>query len=335
MDLSTEYLGMKLSNPFVPSPSILSRDIDKIKQMEDAGAGAVVLYSLFEEQIRHESYEIYHHLTSDTNSFAEGQTFFPEPPALTLEPEEYLNQIRRAKEAVNIPIIGSINGCTLGGWTEYAKKIEQAGADALELNVYFIPTNPDKTGVEIAREYIDILKSVIKEVEIPVAVKLSPFFTNLAYAVNKMEEEGARGFVLFNRFFQPEIDIEKLEIYNHAFLSSSHEYLLPMRWIAILYGQVKADLAATSGIYEAKEAIKMLMAGAKVTMVCSALLKHGIDHLKKLTQDLKDWMEKFEYDSVKQMQGSMSQKNCPDPRAFERAHYVHTITTFPDDINFT
>jgi dihydroorotate dehydrogenase (fumarate) len=327
MDLSTNYLGLKLRTPLVPSASPLSESIDSIKRLEDAGAAAVMLYSLFEEQIRYERYEIQWHLTHGTDSYPEALTYFPEPDQFQIGPEEYLNHIARAKEAVRIPVVGSLNGSTLTGWTDFAKQIQQAGADALELNIYFIPTDLDLPGAEVERNYLDILKAVKAEVTIPVAVKLSPFFSNFAHMAKRLEEAGANGLVLFNRFYQPDIDLELLEVTPNLLFSTPMAMRLPLRWIAILYERVGLSLAATSGIHCGTDALKCLMAGADATMVCSTLLRHGIPHLREIEREISEWLEQHEYDSVDQLKGSMSQKNCANPTAFERAQYMQAISS--------
>jgi dihydroorotate dehydrogenase (fumarate) len=328
MDLSTVYLGMKLRTPLVPSASPLSEEIDNIKRMEDAGASAVVLHSLFEEQLRLERYELHHHLTHHTDSFAEALTFFPEPDEFHDGPETYLDHIREAKEAVDIPIIASLNCTSVGGWIDYSKSIEQAGADALELNIYYIPTDMELISERIEQTYIDILKTVKSEVKIPVALKLTPFFSNIAYMAKRLDKAGADALVLFNRFYQPDIDLETLEIRPNIILSTPQALRLPLTWIAILHGHIKADLAATSGIHTAQDVIKMLMVGANITMLCSILLRNGIKHIRVIEQGVRKWMEEHEYESVKQMQGSMSQKNCEDPSAFERAQYMRGLLTY-------
>jgi len=331
MDLSTTYLGMKLRTPLVPSASPLSEDIANIKRMEDAGASAVVLYSLFEEQITHEVLELGHYLEFGTDSFSEALSFFPEPEKIFDKAEEYLEHLRKAKEAVDIPIIASLNASSPGGWTEYARNIEQAGADALELNVYFIPTNMQLSGAEVENSIIEIVRLVKQEVKIPVAVKMSPFFSNFANMAYQMDEAGANGLVLFNRFYQPDIDLESLEVVPRVLLSTPMALRLPMRWIAILYGTVLADLAATRGIHKATDVIKMIMVGACVTQLCSVLLKNGIEHIQLIEQGMVDWMEEHEYESVLQMQGSMCQKNCSSPGAFERSQYMKALKTFSSD----
>lgn len=329
MDLTTTYMGLTLRSPLVPSAAApLTEKIDNVKRLEDAGAAAIVLHSLFEEQIRQERYELHHHLTYGTESFAEALTYFPEPEIFHVGTEEYLNHIRKAKELVDIPIIASLNGSTVGGWIDYAKQIEQAGANALELNVYYVPTDMNITGAQVEQTYIDILRAVKGAVNIPVAIKLSPFFSNMANMAKRLTEAGADGLVLFNRFYQPDINLETLDVEPNVLLSTPQAMRLPMRWIAILYGRVNASLAATSGIHKAPDALKMLMAGASVTMLCSVLLRHGFEQIQIIEQEMRDWMEKHEYESVKQLQGSMSQIKCPDPSAFERAQYMRSIQTY-------
>jgi dihydroorotate dehydrogenase (fumarate) len=313
----------------VPAASPLSEEIDTIKQMEDNGAAAVVLYSLFEEQLRQDSAELAHNLEQGTESFAEALTYFPEPEEFRLGPEEYLKHIARAKAAVKMPVIASLNGSSVGGWTDYAKAIEQAGADALELNIYYIPTDMNLTSAQIEQTYLDILKAVKSEVKIPVAVKLSPFFTSFANMARRMDQAGADGLVLFNRFYQPDIDLESLEVRPNILLSTPMAMRVPLRWVALLYGKLGASLAATSGIHRASDVLKMLMAGADVTMLCSALIRHGVRQIGVIERDLVAWMEEHEYTSVTQLKGSLSQKNCADPSAFERAQYMKAISQFP------
>ncbi len=329
MNLSTTYLGLQLRSPLVVGAAApLTEDIDNIKRMEDAGAAAVVLHSLFEEQLSLEQFELHHHLEYGTDSFAEALTYFPEPEDFHVGPEEYLNHIRQAKEMVNIPIIASLNGSTLGGWTDYARQVEQAGADALELNIYYVPTDFDLTAMQVESNYLNILRLVKSAVTIPVAIKLSPFFSNMANMSKQLTEAGADGLVLFNRFYQPDINIEALEVQPNVLLSTPQAMRLPMRWIAILYGRLKVDLAATSGIHKPEDVLKMLMAGANVTMLVSVLLRHGIEHIQVIEAGIRQWMEEYEYQSVKQMQGSMSQINCPDESAFERAQYMKAIQSY-------
>jgi len=328
MDLSTKYLGLKLRTPLVPAASPLSEEVDNIKRMEDAGASAVVLYSLFEEQLRQERLELAHHMEQGTESFAEALTYFPEAEEYHLGPEEYLKHIANAKQAVKIPIIASLNGSSVGGWTQYAKLVQQAGADALELNIYYIPTDLDLSGADVEKTYLDILKAVKSKVKIPVAVKLSPFFSNFANMAKRLDDAGANGLVLFNRFYQPDIDLETLEVKPNILLRTPMAMRVPLRWIALLHGRLKASLAATSGIHRATDVLKMLMAGADVTMLCSTLIRHGPDHIKVIEKDLVAWMEEHEYESVKQLKGSLSQKKCPAPAAFERAQYMRAISSY-------
>ena len=333
MDLSTTYLGLKLRTPLVPSAAApLTEDIDQIKQMEDAGAAAVVLYSVFEEQLRLERRELDHHLTQGTESFPEALTYFPEPVEFNVGPEQYLKHIAKAKAAVKIPIIASLNGSTPGGWTDYAKKIQQAGADALELNIYSIPTDPDRTAADVEKEYLEIVKAVKSAITIPVAVKLSPFFTNFANVAKRLVDGGADGLVLFNRFYQPDIDLETLEVTPNVLFSTPMAMRLPLRWVAILYGRVKASLAATSGIHRATDVAKMLLVGADVTELCSVLMRHGIKQISVIERELVAWLEKNEYESVAQLKGSLSQKNCEDPSAYERAQYMRAISTYPSEV---
>jgi dihydroorotate dehydrogenase (fumarate) len=324
-DLSTTYLGLKLRSPLVVSASPLSRDLDGIRRLEEAGASAVVLYSLFEEQLRQEEVDLNYHLTAGTESFAESLTYFPQASEFHTGPEGYLKHIRKAKAAVKIPVIASLNGSTLGGWTKFAAEIERAGADAIECNVYYIPTDPTVSAAHIEQTYLDILQAVKATVTIPVAIKLSPFFSNLSNMAHRLDEAGADALVLFNRFYQPDIDLEELEIRPNVLLSTPQALRLPLTWIGILHGRVKASLAATGGVHAAEDAVKLLMVGANVTMMCSSLMRHGIDHLRQVERELRDWMEAHEYESVAQMQGSMSQIKCSDPGAFERAQYMRAV----------
>ena len=329
MDLRTTYMGMTLKNPLVVSAcQPVTDDIGKIKRIEDAGAAAVVLYSLFEEQLRLESQELDHHLTAGTESFAEALSYFPDEESYHLGPDEYLEHIRKAKAAVKIPVIASLNGSTPGGWTDFAKQIEKAGADALELNIYNIPTDLNLGGAAVEQTYLDIVKAVKASVKIPVAVKLSPFFSNMANMAKQLDDAGANALVLFNRFYQPDLNLDDLEVQPSVLLSTPQALRLPLRWLAILHGKIRADLAGTSGVHTAQDVLKMLMAGADCTMIASALLANGVDHLRTMEQGLREWMEKHWYESVQQMQGSMSQLKCPNPTAFERAQYMRAITSF-------
>jgi dihydroorotate dehydrogenase (fumarate) len=329
MDLTTNYLGLKLRTPLVPAASPLSEEIGTIKQLEDSGASAVVLYSLFEEQLRQDSAELAYRLEQGTYSSPEALTYFPQPDEFRLGPEEYLKHIANAKAAVKIPIIASLNGSSVGGWIEYAKAIQQAGADALELNVYNIPTDMDMSSAKVEQIYLDIVKAVKAAVSIPVAVKLSAFFTNFANMARRMDQTGVNGLVLFNRFYQPDIDLETLDVKPHILLSTPMAMRVPLRWVALLYGKLNASLAGTSGIHRASDVLKMLMAGADVTMLCSALLRHGPRQIGVIERDMVAWMEEHEYVSVTQLKGSLSQKNCADPSAFERAQYMKAISQFP------
>src|ERR1035437_6203018 len=322
MDLSINYLGLNLKNPIVPSAGPLSQKIENIKAMEDAGAAAVVLFSLFEGEIEHEASELNHYTHANTNAFPEAQSFFPQAFDLRIGGEEYLNHIRKAKEAVKIPVIASLNGKSLGGWVDYAKKIEQAGADALELNIYLLATELNKTSETVENEYVEIVKAVLGNVNIPVAVKLHPFFTSVSNLAYKLDKAGAKGLVLFNRFYQPDIDLEKLEVVPNVILSSPMSLRLPLRWTAILYGRINADIAATSGIYTAEDALKMIMAGAKVKQVLSALLQNCISHISKILKGMDKWMEEHQYECINLMRGSMIYLNIADPAQFERANYM-------------
>src|SRR5205809_3794501 len=306
MDLTTTYLGMKLRTPLVPSASPLSEDIDKIKQMEQAGASAVVLHSLFEEE-------------------AEAEAARPE---FQVGPKDYLEQIRRAKSSVKIPIIASLNCTTLGGWISYARQITEAGADALELNIYRIPTQPAVTGSAIEETYIDTVRTVRAATKIRLAVKLSPYFSNFANMAHRLDALGADGLVLFNRFYQPDIDLEKMDVTPNLTLSVPADMRLALHWIGILYGKVRANLAATSGIYQAYDVVKMIMAGADVTMLCSALMRYGISHIQKIEMETAAWLEEHQCSSLSEIKGRMSQKNCPDPSAFERAQYVRGLSSY-------
>jgi dihydroorotate dehydrogenase (fumarate) len=328
MDLSTSYLGLKLKNPIVPSASPLSYTLDSMKQLEDAGAAAIVMYSLFEEQIAHEAAELNYYLTYGSETYAEALTYFPEPQEFHLGPDEYVNLLRKAKESLNIPVIGSLNGISTGGWISYAKKIEEAGADAIELNVYYIPTNPKLTAEDVENRYLEVLNAVKTTVKIPVAMKLSPFFSSMANMAQRLDQAGVGGLVLFNRFYQPDIDLETLEMKPSVNLSTPQAMRLPLRWVAILYGKVKASLAATSGIHTADDVLKMLMAGADVTMMASALLKNGSQRITEILTQMNQWMLEHEYVSVAQMKGSMSQKSVADPSAYERANYMKVLQAY-------
>ena len=325
IDLTTTYLGLKLRTPLVPSASPLSQELDSIRRLEDAGASAVVLYSIFEEQFRQESVELDHRLSANTESFPEALSYLPAPSEFRLGAEGYLNHLRKAKQAIGIPIIASLNGTTVKGWTDYAKQIEQAGADGIECNLYAIPSDPDVSSAEIEQAYLDVVKTVRSAVTIPVAVKLSPFFSNMANMARRFDQAGANALVLFNRFYQPDINLDELEIQPNVLLSTPQALRLPLTWIGILYGRLTANLAATSGVHGPEDVVKLLMVGADVTMLCSTLLRNGISHLRYIEDGLRQWMEQHEYESVQQMKGSMSQLRCPDPSAFERAQYMKAV----------
>lgn len=331
MKLNTHYLGLNLKTPIVPSASPLSMSIDGIRTMEDYGAGAVVLHSLFEEQIEHESRELDHYLSAGTDSFSEGLSFFPDMDSYHTGPQEYLDKIRRAREAVDIPVIASLNGSSPGGWTDYARLMEEAGASAIELNLYFIPTDIDITSEQIEKRYLAVVTLVREAVGIPVSVKLSPFISSTAHFANELCKVGASGLVLFNRFYQPDLDIYKLEVVPRLRLSTSDDLRLPLRWIAMLYGRVPADLALTGGVHTYQDAIKGLMAGASVVMMASELLKNGMSRIRDLLEVMQVWLEEHEYDSVEQLQGSMSQIHVADPGAFERANYMKVLKSWRDD----
>jgi dihydroorotate dehydrogenase (fumarate) len=329
MKLATTYLGFKLRTPLVPSASPLSENLDNIKRMEDAGASAVVFHSLFEEQLRPGNYPLRPGSGNGDEFSSDALTDFSDEPDFKVDPEAYVNHIAKAKAAVRIPIIGSLNGSTFGGWQRYARQIEQAGADALELNIYTVLTDPDRTADEIETDYLTIIASIKGLLKIPVAVKLSPYFTNLSRFARRLDQNGANALVLFNRFYQPDIELETLEVSPNLLLSTPMAMRLPLRWIALLYGRIGANLAATSGIHHGVDALKLLMAGADVTMLCSVLLRRGIDHIRVIEREMREWLEEHEYESVEQIKGIMSQKNCPDPTAFERAQYTRALSTYP------
>ncbi len=329
VDLSTDYLGMKLRSPLVPSASTLADDLDTLKKMEDGGAAAVVLHSLFEEQLRQDKEEMFERTTQGTESFAEALTYFPESETANLGPEEYLEHIGKAKKALRIPVIASLNGSSAGGWIEYAKKIQEAGADALELNIYVIPTDLNASGSQVEDNAVNIVRTVRAAVKIPLAVKCSPFYSNMANMAKRFVDAGANGLVLFNRFYQPDVDLENIDIRPKVLWSTPQAARLPLTWIGILHGRLKTDFAATSGVHTGRDALKMLMVGANVAMIASALYRHGLKHLPLVEKEIREWMEKNEYESVKQLRGSLSQINCPDPSAFERAHYMRALQTPP------
>jgi dihydroorotate dehydrogenase (fumarate) len=328
IDLTTNYLGMRLKNPLVVSACPLSEKLDNVRRMEDAGASAIVLQSLFEEQINLESNVLDRYLSNGTESFPESLTYFPDMTSYNLGPEGYLEHVSRAKETVDIPIIGSLNGVSTGGWIKYARKIEQAGADALELNIYYIPTDPELSGVKVRQMYEDLVRDVKASINIPVAVKVGHYFSAFANVAQLLKTAGADGLVLFNRFYQPDFDLEQLEVVPALTLSSPYELLVRLHWVAILYGKVNVDLAVTGGVHSAKDVLKSMMAGANVAMMTSALYKHGIDHLTTVRTELLQWMEEHEYESIRQMQGSMSQRAVAEPAAFERANYMKVLSSY-------
>jgi dihydroorotate dehydrogenase (fumarate) len=328
VDLSMTYLGLKLKNPLVASASPLSEKVETAKELEAAGIAAIVMYSLFEEQIIHESLELDHFLFYGTEISAEIDSFYPQSGKYTLKADAYIEKLKKIKQAVHIPVIGSLNGVSSGGWIKYAKKIEDAGADALELNLYFLPTNPAQTANQIEENYITLVHDVRNSIKIPLAVKLSPFFTAIPNIARRLVEAGANGLVLFNRFYQPDLDLETLEVVPNLLLSTSNELRLPLRWIAILYGQIKADLALTTGIHTAEDVIKTTMVGASVAMIASELLAQGIGRVPVILADLEKWMIQHEYDSIQQMKGSLSQKSVSEPAAFERANYMKVLSSF-------
>jgi dihydroorotate dehydrogenase (fumarate) len=331
MNLSTTYLGLALDNPIVPSASPLSHTINGIKQMEDAGAAAVVMYSLFEEQIANDSHTLNHHLSYFTDASAEAASYFPDLDTYNIGPDAYLNLIQRAKQAVNIPIIASLNGITPGGWIEYAQQIEQAGADAIELNIYYIPASIELSGTEIEGRYVDIVRLVRRQIKLPIAVKLSPYFSSIGHQCKQLIEAGADALVLFNRFYQPDFDIEQLETTPNLVLSTRHELRLSLHWIAILYGRLQTDFAITGGVHSHEDVIKGMMAGASVSMMASELLKNGIGRISEVLGHLTHWMEEHEYESIRQMQGSLSQQHVADPTVYERANYMKVLDSWKPD----
>ena len=327
-DLSTTYLGLRLKNPLVASSSPLSKKIDRARKLEDAGISAIVMYSLFEEQIIHESLELDHYLNRGSDSFAEALSYLPDGGMYSISPEKYLNNLAGMKKALHIPVIASLNGVSKGGWTSYARRMEEAGADALELNMYYIATDADMTSGDIEETQVDLVAEVKSAIKIPLAVKISPFVTSLPNFVKRLVEAGAEGIVLFNRFYQPDFDLEELEIVHSLDLSTSSDLRLPLRWISILHGKVEADFALTSGVHTYTDVLKAMMAGAKVAMMASNLLHNGEQVIGPMLNDLTTWMTEREYESIHQMQGSMSQKSVKDPAAFERANYMKVLNTF-------
>lgn len=328
LDLTTSYLGLKLKNPLLASASPLSKKVDTALQLEEAGVSAIVMYSLFEEQIIQESLKLQRDLTRGTDQFAEAITYLPDYGMYSIGPETYLDHVRKLKQAVNVPVIGSLNGISSGGWVDYAKKIEDAGADALELNLYFLSTDPDLNSTDLEESHVELVNEIRAQLQIPLAVKLSPFYTSLPNFASRLVEAGANGLVLFNRFYQPDLDLEELEVVPNLVLSNSSELRLPLRWIAILYKRVQADFALTSGVHTAEDVLKSLMAGASVTMIASEFLQRGVNRATEILSEMTLWMEEHEYESVTQMKGSMSQQAVDDPSAFERANYMITLSSY-------
>lgn len=327
-DLTTTYVGLSLKNPLVASASPLSRNVDNVCRLEEVGAAAVVTYSLFEEEITHESLELDHYLEMGTHSYAESISYFPDLETYSVGPERYLEHIERLKAAVSIPVIGSLNGVSSGGWIEYAQRIEDAGADALELNIYYLPGNVDLTAAELEATYVNLVRDLRAEISIPIAVKLSPYFTSLPNIAQRIVEAGADALVLFNRFYQPDFDLEELCVTPNLQLSTSNELRLRLRWIAMLYGRIRADLALTGGVHNGVDVVKALMAGANVAMTTSELLVKGVDRVTGILVELNDWLDEHEYDSITQLRGCMSQRAVAEPAAFERANYMKVLGSY-------
>ena len=328
VDLRTTYLGLELANPLVPSASTLSARIDTLKRLQDAGASAVVMQSLFEEQIEHDEMQTHRVIETGAESFPEALTYVPDVEDYNTGPEEYLRHLEASRKDLEIPVIGSLNGSSSGGWVRYAKLIQDAGADALELNVYFVASDPEERGEQVEQRYLDLVAEVRASVTIPLAVKIGPYFSSMANMARRLDEAGADGLVLFNRFLQPDIDLETLQVDPALRLSTSDELRLPLRWIAILHGRVSCSLAATSGIWTAEDAVKLLLAGADVTMMASALFRHGPEHLTTVLDGVRAWLEEHEYGSVEQLRGSASQANVADPVAYARSNYVQMLVSF-------
>jgi len=332
INLTTHYLGLALKNPLVASASALSKKTSIVKRMEDAGISAVVMYSLFEEQITHDSLAFNYYMERGTDQFAEALDYFPDLDRYNVGPDQYLEQIRKNKEAVDIPVIASLNGVSTTGWIDYAQMMAQAGADALELNTYYIPTNPNLAAGELEDHYAELVDAVCKSVSIPVSVKLSPFFTALPNLIRRLVDAGAAGLVLFNRFIQPDLDIEKMEVDSTLRLSTSAELLLPLRWMALLYGRIKADLALSTGVHTGLDLVKSILAGANVAMVASEFVAHGVERAEEMLAEMVNWMTAYNYDSVEKMTGSMSQKNVENASAFERANYMKALQSLDNKL---
>jgi dihydroorotate dehydrogenase (fumarate) len=328
VDITSGYMGLKLRTPLVASSSPFCKDIGNILRLEDAGASAIVLHSLFEEQIQVESGELDRFLTETSEGNGEALSYFPEMTSYNFGPEPYLNHLRKAKESVDVPVIGSLNGVSTGGWIRYAQLMEQAGADGIELNIYYMPTDMELTSAKVEEMYFDLVSHVKASVRIPVAVKLGPYFTAFAHLATRIDAAGADALVLFNRFYQPDFDLEALEVVPNLVLSDSHELRLRLHWTALLFNRIRPDLAITGGVHTAEDVVKGVMAGARCTMLTSALLRHGIPYLEKIEEDLIDWMEEHEYESIRQMRGSMSSQSVAEPAAFERANYMKVLSSY-------
>lgn len=327
-DLTTNYLGISLKNPFMASSSPLTQRVETALQLEEAGAAAIVMPSLFEEQIIQESLKLQADLERGAEEFAEALSYLPDYGQYSIGPETYVDNVKKIKDALSVPVIGSLNGVTAGGWVDYAKKIEDAGADAIELNIYDLAVDPEVTSSQLEETHIELVSAVRQRVNIPIAVKLSPFYTALPNFAQRLTEAGADGLVLFNRFYQPDYDLDELVVVPNLVLSSSDDMRLPLRWIAILHGRVQADFALTGGVHDAEDLLKAMMAGARVVTVASELLTHGISRVPKILADVEAWMEQFEYNSIVQMQGSMSQIAVGDPNAFVRANYMQVLSSY-------
>jgi len=327
-NLTTSYLGLKLKNPLVASAGPLCKDIGHILHMEDAGVSAVVLHSLFEEQIAIESSSLDTYLDSGAESFSESLSYFPDLKNYNVGPDGYVEHLRKAKQAVDIPVIGSLNGVSTGGWIRYAKQIEEAGADGLELNLYYMPTDPNSDAAKVEQMYTDLVSHVKASIGIPVAVKIGPYFSSIPNMARKFDEAGADALVMFNRFYQPDIDLEALEVTPSLVLSNSYELLLRLHWVALLHGKIKADMAVTGGVHTAEDVLKSMMVGGKAAMLTSAMLRQGVDYVAKLEEGVTKWMEEHEYESIEQMQGSMSAKNVANPAAFQRANYMKVLSSY-------
>ena len=325
MDLTTNYLGLSLKNPVMPGASPLVDQLDNVRRLEDAGAAAIVMHSLFEEQITNDQLAEFAHTETPAESFSEATSYFPHMEDYALGPDRYLQQISKIKESVDIPVIGSLNGVSMGGWTDHARLIQEAGADALELNVYYVATDPDEPGLAVEKRTLDILEAVKESVTIPIAVKLSPFFSSPGHFAKQLDAMGAAGVILFNRFYQPDIDIEELEATHRLDLSNSTELRLRLRWAAILHGHLRGDIAVSGGVHTVEDIIKAIMCGASVVQVVSSLLKYGPAHIGSLISALEHWLEDHEYESIEQMRGSMSLQHCPDRTVFERANYLRVL----------